>query len=220
MVLFGDEKQNIYERDMDDEKKPKTPQGFRWWSKLNKSIRHKQDSHILNLAKSFQQYFFTKKYEIDVYEESNTQKFHDLIGINKVALYSNNDFNGLVSAIFENIKKEDIQPNDVCILSSVISPLREIDYLIRTEFNEKTLTTFESKEIYDSHRKEIVNLRKNKKIGFNLNSGVIKLSTIHSFKGFEAHTVFLIINEHDCEEMIYTGITRAKFNIMIFLDNR
>lgn len=221
MVLFGDEKQNIYERAMDDEKKPRIPNGFGKWEYLKKSIRNKQGSPILNLAESFQKCFFDGKYELDVDAENKAQIFYDLVGINKVALYSNYD--DLVSTIFEKIKKEDIQPNDVCILSSKISPLREIDYLIRTKFNEKTLTTFESKEIYESHRKEISNLRKNKKIGFNLNSGVIKLSTIHSFKGFEAPTVFLIINnkyngEDDHGEMVYTGITRAKFNLMVFLE--
>ena len=56
-----------------------------------------------------------------------------------------------------------------------------------------------------------------KKVGFNLNSGVMKLSTIHSFKGYETPTVFLVIVDGDSPEMIYTGLTRAKENIVVFL---
>lgn len=217
MVLFGDEKQNIYERDIDEEKNAKTVQGFGRWQRLNKSIRHKKDSHILKLAKRFQKHFFNERYDIDNYEENTTQNALVGLGINKVTTYSNNDLMNLVSTIFENIKAENIHPNDVCILSSKIGTIREVDYLIRNNFNEKTLTTFETKEMYESsHNEEVDNIRKIKKIGFNLNNGLLKLSTIHSFKGFEAPTIFLIIDENDHEEMIYVGITRAKFNIMVF----
>jgi len=220
MVLFGDEKQNIYERDIDNERNTKVVQGFGVWQKLNKSIRHKQNSHILTLAKTFQQKFFNEKYDIDKYEENPIQREILGLGINKVSKYSTEKLNEVVSLIFKNIKENDIHPNDVTILCSKIRTIREIDYIIRNEFNEKTLTTFETKEMSEIHhfKKEIDNIRKVKKIGFNLNNGVLKLSTIHSFKGYESPTVFLIIDDNDHSEMVYVGITRAKFNIMIFLN--
>jgi superfamily I DNA and RNA helicase len=218
MVLFGDEKQNIYERDIDEDKNTKIVQGFGRWQRLSKSIRHKEDSHILKLAKSFQQQFFKERYDIDQYEENPIQLGLIGIGLNKVTTYSDDNLFGLVSTIFKNIKDENIHPNDVTVLCSKISVMREVDYIVRNNFNEKTITTFETKEMFESpNRREIDNIRKNKKIGFNLNNGLLKLSTIHSFKGFESPTVFLIIDENDHDEMIYVGITRAKFNIMIFL---
>lgn len=218
MVLFGDEKQNIYERDMDEDKNIKIVQGFGRWKRLNKSIRHKQDSHILKLAKSFQQYYLNETYNIDKYEQNPIQSGLIGLGLNKVTTYSNDDLDCLVSTIFENIKSKNIHPNDVTILCSKTSTMRDIDYIIRKKFNEKTLTTFETKEMFESPlSKDIDNIRKNKKIGFNLNNGLLKLSTIHSFKGYESPTIFLIIDENDHNEMIYVGITRAKFNIMIFL---
>jgi len=218
MVLFGDEKQNIYERDIDEEKNTKIVQGFGRWQKLNKSFRHKENSHILKLAKSFQQHFFKERYDIDQYEENPIQKGLLGLGLNKVTTYSNDNLGDLVSTIFKNIKGENIHPNDATILCSKISTMREIDYIVRNKFNEKTLTTFETKERFESpYSKEIDNIRKIKKIGFNLNSGLLKLSTIHSFKGYESPTVFLIIDENDHDEMIYVGITRAKINIMVFL---
>ena len=105
--------------------------------------------------------------------------------------------------------------------------LRNIDHIIRLQFNENTLTTFETKEVYDfllkkhnndknkSFKKEIKQVRRVKKIGFWLNGGTIKLSTIHSFKGWEIPTLFLIIDS-DVDEAIYTAITRARYNIIIF----
>ncbi|MBR5675691.1 MAG: hypothetical protein IKX14_04550, partial [Neisseriaceae bacterium] len=48
-----------------------------------------------------------------------------------------------------------------------------------------------------------------------LNAGMIKLSTVHSFKGWEIHTLFLLIDEKSTLERIYTGITRAMQNIIL-----
>ena len=224
MVLFGDEKQNIYERQLDEEKSTKIVQGFGRWKRLTKSIRHDGNSKILKLAKEFQSNFFQSKYEIDTYEENiksptGIQPHLKGLGFRKVTTYSNDNLSDLVSKIFNTIKEQDIHSNDVCILSSSVEKIREIDFLIRKKFNEKTLTTCETKEMYNSNFGVYFNdIRKIKKIGFNLNNGLMKLSTIHSFKGYESPNIFLIIDEKDNEEMIYTGITRAKFNIMVFLD--
>ena len=47
------------------------------------------------------------------------------------------------------IKENKIHPNEVTILCSRISVLKEIDFIIRKKFNEKTTRTFESKELYE-----------------------------------------------------------------------
>ena len=57
-----------------------------------------------------------------------------------------------------------------------------------------------------------------------MNSGTIKLSTVHSFKGWESELLFLIIEpkyhsntefERSFDEIIYTGITRCRSNLII-----
>lgn len=67
-------------------------------------------------------------------------------------------------------------------------------------------------------------IRNNKKIHFFMNSGTIKLSTIHSFKGWESELLFLIIEpknnlysdyENSFDEIIYTGLTRCRSNLVI-----
>jgi ATP-dependent exoDNAse (exonuclease V) alpha subunit len=55
---------------------------------------------------------------------------------------------------------------------------------------------------------------------FTLNSGVIKVSTIHSFKGYESPTVFLIIDDVDSPELVYVGLTRAKINLVVFVKKK
>jgi superfamily I DNA/RNA helicase len=65
-------------------------------------------------------------------------------------------------------------------------------------------------------------IRKIRKNHFWMKTGTAKLSTTHSFKGWETETLFLIIeNEEDGsdftnDELIYTGLTRAKKNLIIF----
>lgn len=227
LVLFGDEKQNIYERSLDIEKKFTTPQGFGEWKKLKQSIRQQENGgRILDLLKRFQKAFFSEKYELDEYEMSRNQKYSDA-GIFKFETYENLHDDGIykiVSKIFDEIRTNHIHPNDVCIVSSRIFTLRKIDFVIRNSFNEETITTFESTEIIKKMElnaiDETANLRRSKKIGFNLNSGVVKLSTIHSFKGFESKVIFLIINNdeihEDTEELVYAGISRSKSELMIF----
>ena len=63
---------------------------------------------------------------------------------------------------------------------------------------------------------EIDKIRRRKKCFFVQNSGLIKISTIHSFKGLESQTVFCILAPEDDAEMVYTGITRAQKNLVIF----
>lgn len=59
-----------------------------------------------------------------------------------------------------------------------------------------------------------------------MKTGTVKLSTIHSFKGWEIDTLFLLIEKEDEKEfanaeLIYTGLTRARRNLVIFnLGNR
>ena len=98
-----------------------------------------------------------------------------------------------------------------------------------SSINLKNLLTIE-KEGYDKFKNElnliskgetIKNLRNNKKLHFYMNSGTVKLSTIHSFKGWVSETVFLIIEkkhtnvEATFDEILYTGLTRSRKNLII-----
>jgi superfamily I DNA/RNA helicase len=64
-------------------------------------------------------------------------------------------------------------------------------------------------------------VRNNKKLHFYMNSGTVKISTVHSFKGWESETLFLIIEKkyssmsQSFDEILYTGLTRSRNNLVI-----
>lgn len=225
-VVFGDEKQNIYDRKLENKKPNTTIPGA--WNLLKESFR--LDSRIASLAEKFQNNFFINKYDIDTIEIKQKKQGAFDFETNIINIYKYTDIKNLLVAIFNIVKKHNIHSNDICILSYTIDILREVDYQIRHDYNEKTLTTFETQEVLSFLKKEykdinilkseIENVRRVKKFGFRLNNGMIKLSTIHSFKGWETPTLFLIIDEEklntEVEEAIYIAITRARHNIIIF----
>jgi len=238
-VLFGDEKQNIYGRNLENETKQiKVPNGFGRWEKLKTSIRFQGDSsRVLQLVQKFQKAFFIGKYEVDETEKLPTQNFLD-IGLFNVKDLTENEkddqYYEIAKDIYQKIKEFSIHSDDVVILSSRITVVRNIEYYLRKKFNQKCKITFETQEMHSKfgrHEETIYScdkevktnkvdrIRRNKKRHFYFHSGEIKLSTIHSFKGAESQTVFLITTgyPHEDEEHIYTAITRCKFNFQVYL---
>jgi hypothetical protein len=223
-VVFGDEKQNIYDRVLDSEHKPNTTISGRW-AELNESFR--LSDKIAKLASSFQKEYFSKKYDIDDIQVVEQSSLFSDENIEYLKLNNKTPISELTNTIFGIIKSKNIHSNDVCILSSKTGLLRAIDFEIRKR--EKTKTTFETKEIFEKLQKqpnnlelELKNVRKNKKFNFWMNPGTSKLSTIHSFKGWEIPTLFLIIDSTESnDELIYTAITRCRFNFFIInIDNK
>ncbi|MCY1293044.1 hypothetical protein D9M70_422890 [compost metagenome] len=229
MVLFADEKQNIYERAVDEEKRASIISGFGRWQSLSKSFRYKQDSPILRLSVAFQEQFLSEKYTFDGDESYQQTAFLPGIGVSAVGAWSADRLLDVAEVIIAIAKREGIHPNDITIVSSREDVLREVDFAIRTgpRHQERTITSFASKEDIErvrgkslgraEEKKELRQLNASRKQGFNLNSGVMKLSTLHSFKGFESPTVFVLVNDLDGPELVYTGLTRAKENIVVLL---
>ncbi len=232
MILFGDQSQNIYERDL-NKRESCIVQGFGRWVTLTKSYRSDIASPLINLFKEFQEEFLIKKYQdIELFDSEFIQGT-----INFDILYqtylAKDDFKKLYMEIVDCIKVNKFVPGDITILYSSIELLRNLNSLFNV--NEKTMTMFEDideyykiircndkkprKEIIKQegrHKVEINKIRQRKKNFFMQNPGLIKISTIHSFKGLEASTVFCILLENDSPEIIYTAMTRAKKNLIIF----
>lgn len=164
-VVFGDEKQNIYERELDENNEPivRTIPG-NWNKSLNTS--HRFGSDIGNLAIKFQKQIFRQKYSSDELNVLSQLDFETRI----IEYYYY--FSHTARLIYENIynvlQKNNIHSSDVGILGSKVELLREIDFLIRTEKGENTLTTFESKEYaeFENNKSKIENVRRLKKTIF------------------------------------------------------
>ncbi len=98
------------------------------------------------------------------------------------------------------------------------------DFLQLIENNNEEFKAFKRDFSPERMSKNLNLIRNNKKIHFFMNSETIKLSTVHSFKGWESELLFLIIEpkyhsntefEQSFDEIIYTGITRCRSNLII-----
>lgn len=268
LVLFGDERQNLYDRPVDEERKVRLPAGYGRWETLNKSFRYRADSHILALASEFQREFLTQRYDWEA--DAAYQPALSLVGVNAFQCFVDGSHSALAAQVIRLAQQERIHPNDLTVIASQKEELREIDYQLRKgpRHREQTLTTFATRELIElvevlreaqawgisthgtldperlrgfpggleaarglqralgpvsrmfkspQHALETVRaVEKQKKYAFNLNSGVMKLSTTHSFKGFESPTVVLLVGDRDSAELVYTGLTRARENIVVF----
>lgn len=220
MLLFGDEKQNIYQRALDEERRSKVVEGFGRWEKLTKSFRYTAESPIIPLVESFQKSFLLQNYEVD--RDESFQLSLTNIGIQAYGIFDGTDLGQLAEEIIAIAKNNKIHPNDISIISSQEEILRNLDHVLRTgeSHKERTLCSFPLHEVtkHPKYSKSYDKISSAKKMGFNLNSGVMKLSSTHSFKGFESPFIFLLINNNDSPEMVFTGLTRAKENLMILLE--
>jgi len=225
IVVFGDGKQNIYSKMLENETKmPRIPIGIggQWDSKLKRNFRH--SAIIAKLSEEFQKRFFLNKYDLEIAEESSIIDSQISIFDEPKVIYnylkdSEDQIKAVSDLIYKTIKNN-FHVNDVTILSSSDKIVREIDKEIREKSKQKTNSMLETEEVYQEFTKnkkefELERIRKNKKLNFWINSGTIKLSTIHSFKGWESPVVFLILTGHEIEEIVYTGFTRAKSHLYI-----
>lgn len=221
MLLFGDEKQNIYKRALDGDRRSKVVEGFGSWIKLTKSYRYTLHSPIIPLIDSFQRSFLHRDYELD--SDESFQMSLASIGVQAYTTFDRQNMSELAEYIIRIAKEHSIHPNDISIISSQELVLRELDHVLRTAdaHKERTLCAFPSLEVsqHAKYSKKFQEISASKKKGFNLNSGVMKLSSTHSFKGFESPLVFLLVNNSDSPEMVFTGLTRAKENVVVFIEN-
>jgi hypothetical protein len=236
MVLFGDWSQDIYQRDA--ARSPVIAQGFGRWFTLTRSYRTDLDSPLNQLFKDFQLQFLVERHSdteiIDVRTTQMSMGF-SLLKYEEVPVIKWKE--AVSDSVQSYIRSYDLHPNDVIILSSNISYLRQIKELWIEK--EKTHCMFETYEelsvcvkksidelkkldenkihILVKHNKDdIERVRRAKKNHFYANSGLVKFSTIHSYKGLESKTVFYVMSEKDDPELVYTSITRSSENLVVF----
>ncbi|WP_336783317.1 nuclease-related domain-containing DEAD/DEAH box helicase [Paenibacillus illinoisensis] len=228
-VLFGDEKQNIYGRELEQQKIKTTVPGA--WNKLEETYR--LSNRVCELVSTYQESFLTHKYEKDDFQlllDFSSPKSESL-----QYYYTNEHSTDHVGDLYKMIRSMGAHPNDVCFLGMNVDILQKFDFYIRDRFKERTTTTFESLEtnrklIEENHdsqslKMQIDELRRSKKANFWMNASTTKLSTIHSFKGWEINNLVLIIEGttegtkpeelNTMDELIYTGLTRCKKNLLI-----
>ena len=225
MVFFGDQSQNIYGRPSDSRASP-IVQGFGRWSELEKSYRSEADSPLHQLFQNFQtQHLSQEKTDSEIVETKTGQTSMRLDLLRYETYGDTYDSAVIFEKIQRYICEYKLNPNDIAVVSSKVELLMPLNEALKR--TEKTKVMFEEASEVDAllarmgrdspqFRKEIAKIRRRKKCFFMQNAGLIKMSTIHSFKGLEAQTVFCILTPDDEAEMVYTGITRAQRNLVVF----
>ena len=231
LVFFGDEEQNIYQNRLVEEKeKYRIYTGIEGdWKRLEKTYR--LNGNIAKLARAFQIKFFPE-FDDNIIEPA--QKVDATIDYYFLGNSDVDDFfANEIFKIFLALKRErKFADDDVCILAQFIRSkyygpiLLKLDKKFR-DSGYSTITTFEKLEDYERVRKIVHDndfekmlegIQRTAKLTFQMGSGKIKLSTIHSYKGWGIDNEILILSiegNYVTREMIYTAITRARKHLVI-----
>lgn len=194
--------------------------------------------NTISLLKKFDAYYrYSSNEKTNTMFETNEMIFRYGINfIGKTSVEWLTDFKKLIKR--ENDKNTEKANNQISILLTLYELYLEyqgqfkekLEYRCKafnTTFPELTLflekyknEISEFKSTYNSKtlNKNLKFIRDNKKINFYMNSGTVKISTIHSFKGWECENLFLIIEKRisiSFDEILYTGITRSRTNLII-----
>ena len=243
LVFFCDEEQKIYDRKLvTDGGKNRVYTGVGGnWNNLKQTYR--LEGKIANLARAFQLEFF-KDYEDNVIEPAADKQL-ELVFADETLIeyYDWEDFDPQeIVKIFKRLTvKKVIHNDDICILSQTKNPLRYVDKCLRDSRIETATMfapledyqeflsqkeQFEEKEDFDEIQKlqdSFYKFERSLKYNFQMESGKVKLSTIHSYKGWSVGSEILILADENRfdedtflnDELVYTAITRAKNNLVI-----
>ena len=236
-VVFGDPKQNIYHRPLDA--KGDIRLGIipgEWNHELDKSMRFANPA-LADLAMAFQKNLYDSMEQINVPNPTPKDGLQfNLLKYQNLEL--NNPLEVIVKRLYDIcidfINTNSLSIQDVAIIAPQTELLRQIDYLYRKETGNATTVTFVKKESVEKisrqssiasyeFKRDYDRLEKVEKNRFTMATRNLKLSTIQSFKGWEAQTIICIIQDDaysddniiTSPELIYTGITRAKENLFV-----
>tara|TARA_B100002019_G_C21266489_1_gene599724 strand:- start:147 stop:2000 length:1854 start_codon:yes stop_codon:yes gene_type:complete len=209
LLIAGDTTQNIYTRNL--EKLTKSIRFYGPWNELKKSYR--LPSKIINVIETIKEFLPNKK---DIYIPYNfqPQEGEEQIKMNldcectfnwTNAVPSDVPFitNEIIQEILHNNKPE---PNKLSIFdTNVITPTKKIgaDIYKKLNLNIDIRAAFNPEAPEDQGR--------NEKVDFHpFEPESIKISTIHSFKGWETSSLIIILDDYvyDNISLLYVALTR------------
>jgi len=241
LVVFGDPKQNVYQRPLDTNGDIRLGVIGGQWNRQLTTCRRFTNPRLANLATAFQAQFMANLPTDNIATENampNTLNFQILTYID---LRQNSSIDAIISNIINIITNDNNEARDFVVLASSTKLLRNIDILYRQKTNEQTEITFISseslerlKQIHQVTDERLANwkfnrdfeaLERTRKQLFTTDKRCLKISTIQSFKGWESPSVIVILESdfalHNTSfrpmspQTIYTAITRARESMYI-----
>jgi hypothetical protein len=238
--VFGDGEQNIYNREYEsDTKMPTIPTYVNVpWIRLSERI----SMRMLNPKIAKLSFLFAKTFVDNSMEMFNVP--NDLVFEKYWIKYWNVGGETKSLTLWQNIKwilqEHKILSRNTAVLSESINILRDIEK--HSNFEQlQCMTNFETADEYEELRKaqqsptlfqkDLKEIRRAAKTHFTTDCDMLKLSTIHSFKGWEAESIILLLQpemennsvfegyyiqeRENTPALIYTALTRAKCNLFI-----
>lgn len=241
LVVFGDPKQNVYQRPLDTNGDIRLGVIGGQWNRQLTTSRRFTNPRLSNLARAFQAQFMANLPTDNIAVENampNTLNFQILTYID---LRQNRSIDAIIANIINIITNDNNEARDFVVLASSTKLLRNIDILYRQRTNEQTEITFISseslerlKQIHQVTDERLANwkfnrdfeaLERTRKQLFITDKRCLKISTIQSFKGWESPSVIVILESdfalHNTSfrpmspQTIYTAITRARESMYI-----
>ena len=216
VMIVCDKRQNIFERELDWLDKRVTREGLEKFIEpyLDLTITFRLPKKVAIMSNDFSEVF-------DLNQELKVGKIED----NPVLLHSHhivwlnideNDWQEYVYNAFLRLKKVGYSASDMVILlpnhklgKTGVDMFRKKSIEVNHVFEE------DSEARYHPHKK-----------AFWMGDGRLKMSTIHSFKGWELLNIVLFIPEKAPETnkrldaIVYTALTRTRENLIILNSNR
>ena len=240
ITVFGDGEQNIYNRGIEQHNKmPTVPTFSGLWIEASERLSMRMlNPQIATLCYDFLRTFVNSDYDPiaaqhGILFENNYHIKYWNIGFEQDALLLAKRINGI-------IEEYSLESRNVVVLGLYVSRLRDVVKSYTQETKKGVMINFETAEQYKevkckTHpsfiKKTLADIRRVAKVHFTTDCDEVKFSTIHSFKGWEAETVILLLependvdaisNWHGISErentsaLIYTALTRAKCNLFI-----
>ena len=241
LVVFGDPKQNVYQRPLDANGDIRLGIIGGQWNRQLTTSRRFTNPRLANLATAFQTQFMANLPTDDIVAENTISNTFNFQIVTYIGLRQNNSIESIITNIINIISNDNNEARDFAVLASSTKLLRNIDILYRQRTNEQTEITFISNETLErlkqihqvtdekaanwKFNRDFEALERTRKQLYTTDKRCLKISTIQSFKGWESPSVIVIL-ENDIvlhnttfrpmsPQTIYTAITRARENMYI-----
>lgn len=219
-VVFGDPKQNIYDREIDSNGDIRIGViGGEWNQQLSKCHRF-VNNQLSTLARRFQLDFAFMN--VDNFEKSELLPNSNLTCLKYMYDSPELSVNKVVNTILHIISAEKFEEDETVVLAQNSSILKDVEYAYRCMTKEPTVTTFVAADEKNKFMDDTC-----KKLNFTMINKGLKFSTIHSFQGWDATNVIVLLQPEgegkgytvssalNRPEIIYTAITRPRQNLVI-----
>lgn len=216
VLIVSDKRQNIFDRELDWLDKRVTRAGLEKFVEpyIDLTVTFRLPKKVAIMSNEFSEIF-------ELNQELKVGKIED----NPVLLHSHHivwinisevEWLDYIYNAFLRLKKEGYSPSDIVILIPNHKMGKEAVQLFRNQNIEVNHVFEEDEEVkYHPHKK-----------AFWMGDSRLKMSTIHSFKGWELLNIILFIPERASESnkrldsIVYTALTRTRENVIILNSNK